>query len=189
MGGCHQDAILPASHHLCHACNKINVLREPSSYVWCLASAGRPRKGVQEGDRERAAVTPAFIGRNTGSLGLGLAFGWRCLGRPLQRCQLVIEPVLTGTEPFLHQLFELPQFLAQLGLDVGSEESDLAYRGRKERVGLRLSLYPLAGQTLLPRGPWGLSMASVQKTSASPSGRGGPCVLVTDAELLLCVTT
>lgn len=65
-----------------------------------------------------------------GSLGLGLAFAGRWLIGPLQGRQFAAQPFLALLEPLLHQLLELPQLLAQLGLDIGLEDAHLTYRER-----------------------------------------------------------
>jgi hypothetical protein len=74
----------------------------------------------------------SLLGKMLGSLGLGLAFAGRCLERLLQCSQFAAQPFLALLEPLLHQLLELPQLLAQLGLDVGLEDAHLTYR-RGER--------------------------------------------------------
>lgn len=74
-------------------------------------------------------MAQVFIGENSGSLGLGLAFARRCLVGPLQCGQLAAQPLLALLEPLLHQLLELPQLLVQLGLDIGLEDADLTYKG------------------------------------------------------------
>lgn len=76
-----------------------------------------------------------------GSLGLGLAFARRCLERPLQSSQFAAQPFLALLEPLLHQLLQLPQLLAQLGLDVGLEDAHLTCRRgeRQDKGGLGVS--------------------------------------------------
>lgn len=74
----------------------------------------------------------SLLEKTLGSLGLVLAFARRCLVGPLQCSQFVAQPFFTLLEPLLHQLLELPQLLAQLGLDVGLEDAHLTCR-RGER--------------------------------------------------------
>lgn len=69
----------------------------------------------------------SLLGKMLGSLGLGLAFAGRCLERLLQCSQFAAQPFLALLEPLLHQLLELPQLLAQLGLDVGLEDAHLTW--------------------------------------------------------------
>lgn len=66
-----------------------------------------------------------------GSLGLGLAFAGRGLRGPLQGSQFAAHPFLALLEPLLYQLLQLPQLLAQLGLDIGLEDAHLTCRERR----------------------------------------------------------
>lgn len=102
---------------------------------------------AQNGSGGAEGATLAFIGENTGgSLELVLAFAWRQLEGPLQCGQLAVEPFLTGLEPLLHQLLQQLQLLVQLGLDVGSEEGDVACGAGKERGCLGLKDCPSLGR-------------------------------------------
>lgn len=90
----------------------------------------------------------SLLEKMLGSLGLGLAFARRCLIGPLQGSQFVAQPFFTLLEPLLHQLLQLPQLLAQLGLDVGLEDRHLTYR-RGERQDKRLEMNYTEGSASL----------------------------------------
>lgn len=83
-------------------------------------------------DGDEAAVAKPLLGKHWESLGLAPAFAWRGPEGLLQCGQLAVEPLLTGLEPLLYQLLELPQLLVQLAFDVGTKDGDLACRAGKE---------------------------------------------------------